>query len=111
MATLEFEATGNGFRARLRRSRLGQVVESALLLAWLAFWGVAEVAALLAVAGAMSQLFGLRWFGRFGEPPRSDPAIIILFLGFLFFWLTLWTFGGVGALRALFRALSTTEVL
>jgi hypothetical protein len=80
---------------------LGRFIGACFLFVWLCGWAVGEGLVLwLLVAGAVALLTG--------QPPRPGaqalpPGPALAIGGFLLAWLSLWTFGGIAAIRELLR--------
>ncbi|MCP9816552.1 hypothetical protein KBY76_07685 [Synechococcus sp. GreenBA-s] len=92
-----------GLSFRFRPCGAGRYAEAAFLGVWLVGWLLAETIVLgLLGAGARSLLLGLPLAGS-SLPASPGPALAIG--GFLVVWLSLWTVGGVLALRQLLRCL------
>ena|SRR5437879_893267 len=97
---MKLERTAAGLEAQLRSAGIGRFFGATFLAVWLVGWAVGEAFALwMLVVGGCSLLTGQPpEVGR--EPIRPELALPVG--SFLLFWLTLWTFGGVMAVRELF---------
>lgn len=95
------EYTNEGWEARLRPHGVGRFFPAAFLSVWLCGWLAGEGFALTILAMGVRSLLT-------GEPPRPGQAPLqvgpALAVGaFILVWLTIWTFGGVMAMRELLR--------
>jgi hypothetical protein len=86
---------------------------AAFLAFWLCGWAVGEVAALAFLLGPLATpiLEGLRELlpGHWPRPPRVDGFLPWPVLAFLAAWLSLWTWGGLGAMWELLRLLAGSD--
>ena len=97
------ERTESGLEARLKVAGLGRYIGAAFLSFWLAGWAAGEAFALWMLGAGAYSLFT-------GRSPLShhQPSSVIFALaagGFLLFWLSLWTLGGIAAGHELLRLL------
>lgn len=98
---LEREPHGSGWRITLHAKGVLRFFPAAFLLLWLCGWAVGEYFAgtlLLALAGhALGQHEWTSWLPLMkGVPP--EPPVQLAFAGFLLFWVSFWTWGGLTAL-------------
>lgn len=97
------EQTSQGRQIRFRARGVGRFLGAAFLGLWLCGWAAGECFAVWIVyRGAVSLATG--------QPPTSggDPVPLPAMIGigiFLFFWLFLWTLGGILAMREMLRLL------
>ena len=89
-----------GLEVRLRPRGLGRFVTAAFLSVWLCGWTAGE-------GFALYMLYGMARAALTGEPMRGTPrsmAAALAIGGFLLLWVSLWTLGGVMAIRELLRS-------
>jgi hypothetical protein len=97
----ELGARGREFRLRPRG--VGRYSTALFLAVWLCGWALGEVLALwFLVKGAISLVTG-EPPSPDSEPPSLGPAVAKGF--FVMIWLSLWTVGGILAIRELFTSL------
>ncbi|HUR47329.1 MAG TPA: hypothetical protein VMZ27_15715 [Candidatus Saccharimonadales bacterium] len=100
---MNLERSPEGLRATLRISGVSRFLGAGFLSFWLVGWAAGEVFALwILTAGVWSLVTGHPQSGS-----RQPIAVgMALPMGlFLLFWLTLWSFGGIMAIRELLRLL------
>ena len=98
---LMVQRTESGMEARLKVAGFGRFIGAAFLSFWLAGWAAGEAFALWMLGAGAYSLFT-------GRSPLShhQPSSVIFALaagGFLLFWLSLWTLGGIAAGHGLLR--------
>lgn len=91
--------TAEGYELRLRSKGAGRYVGAAFLAVWLCGWAVGEAFALWFLAWGAHGVLTSRPGPGGHEPLGPGPALAAGV--FLLVWLTLWTFGGVMAIREL----------
>jgi hypothetical protein len=92
-----------GRQVRLKPRGAGRFFASGFLIFWLCGWAAGEVLALwVLVRGAISLITG-EALGSEGGPVAPGPAIAVGV--FMVVWLTLWTIGGICAIRELLKML------
>ena len=111
---LEREPDAAGWRVTFRARGLARYLPAAFLSVWLCGWVVGEYFALGLLAGALRHWLGaslpLGWLPEMhGTLPSG--GVQVFFGAFLLLWLSLWTFGGLGALAQLMLLLFGHEVV
>lgn len=103
ITSMKLERTSEGLNAELRVTGISRYFGAAFLAFWLVGWAVGEAIVLWILAVGAWSLFT----GRPPEPGRQPfaPAAALPTGLFLLFWVTLWTFGGLMAVRELLRLL------
>jgi hypothetical protein len=97
------ERTTDGYLIRLKPRGIGRFFGAAFLTFWLCGWACGEAFALWLLGnGAAALITGEAPPGG-GFPLQAAPALAMG--AFLLFWLVLWTFGGIMAMRELLRLL------
>jgi hypothetical protein len=94
---------------RFRPRGAGRFVGAGFLSLWLCGWAVGEAFALLLIGNGIDALVTGRPAVGSAEPLRLGPALAAG--AFLLVWLTLWTIGGVMAIRELLRTLWAEDCL
>src|SRR5262252_8922516 len=111
---VEVEPGDSGQQVTLHASGILRFLPAAFLAAWLCGWAVGEWFALRLLATMLRQLLGpgfaLPWLPVVGGRFPSGPALPI-FIVFVLFWLSLWTFGGIGAARQFLGLLFGRDVV
>jgi len=97
-----------GPSASLRPTGIARYFAAAFLVVWLAGWAIGEVGALgfllMLIRSVAGSALGLSWPIPGGQW-ISGGAAGFVFL-FLIVWLSLWTFGGLAAIKELLRSLA-----
>jgi hypothetical protein len=103
----EFE---NGRRvARFRSKGAAHYIQTGFLLFWLCGWAVGELFAAGSLLAIGLAYLPREWVLIPGLPSRPEPAFTLAAGAFLVVWLTLWTLGGVMAMRDLLRILGSCD--
>jgi hypothetical protein len=106
-------ASIDGSSASLRPSGIGRYFGAAFLVFWLGGWAVGEVLALgfliLLVRSVVGTMVGAAWPIPGGDWIAGGAAGFVFL--FLIIWLTLWTFGGVAAIKELLRSLAGEDTV
>lgn len=101
------ERTSDGYLIRLKSKGIGRFFGAAFLLVWLTGWAFGEAFALWLLGTGVVALIN-------GEAPQGGPlqtAPVLAIGAFVFFWLVLWTFGGIMAIKELIRLLWAEDQL
>jgi hypothetical protein len=101
-----------GSTRSLRPSGIGRYVIAAFLSVWLVGWIVTEVIVITmlgTIFGSIGGVFPEYLSGWSADLVKSGGVAVALL--FVFFWLTLWTIGGLAALTQLMRSLVGEDVI
>ena len=109
---LNTEPSGSGLQTTLRAQGLLRYFPAAFLCVWLCGWAVGEWFALRMLVSMLPVAGGVlaTWLPPVGGRLPSGPAMPF-FLGFIVFWLSLWTLGGFGAIYQLLALLFGRDVV
>src|SRR5262252_838226 len=107
-AMLTPEPSDSGTQVTLRVSGILRFLPAAFLAVWLCGWAAGEWFALRLFASLLRTLLDASFLGAWIPPlggKMPEGPMLPFFIGFLLFWLTLWTIGGVGAFHQLLASL------
>lgn len=109
---LERESFGSGWQVTLRASGAARFVVVAFLSFWLCGWAAGEYFAggtlLAGLRDLLAPDLDISWLPHMKNATPSNPWPV---LGFLAFWLTFWTMGGLFAIGEVLRALVGVDQL
>ncbi len=103
------ERTVSGWQGSITSGGFARFFDAAFLSLWLVFWFLGEAFAIwILIEGALSLITGKA--PTLSEEP-VDPHSAVPIAIFLLIWLTLWTFGGIMAIRELLRTVGGEDII
>jgi len=108
------EPNGSGWQVTLRSSGVLRFFPAAFLCVWLCGWGAGEWFALRIVGTLIEHVSGWHFLPAWLPPlhGQTPPGPVLVFgFAFLTLWLSLWTWGGLRALRELLGLLCGRDVV